>query len=70
MERQPVESSNIRSIGYDSSTDILQVEFKSNAVYNYYEVPENIYQELMSARSHGSYLNEHVKGRFVYSRII
>lgn len=65
MHRQPVSSSNIASIGYDPSTRTLEVEFNRGSVYRYLGVPEGTYRALMSAASHGSYLNSFVKG--VYS---
>ncbi len=64
MIRTPVSSSNIRSIGYDADSQVLEVEFLDGAVYEYYDVPEDVHQGLMSARSHGSYLHRHVRDRY------
>ena len=36
MIRQPVSSSNIRSIGYDSMSSTLEIEFHSGGVYQYF----------------------------------
>lgn len=70
MKRSYVTSSNIASIGYDASSMILEVEFHSGAVYQYYDVPESLFEGLMSADSHGRYLNEFIKkGGFRYERI-
>ena len=44
MKRQQVESSNLSSIGYDSEDQILEVEFKHGGIYQYFEVPENIFE--------------------------
>ncbi|HSK71442.1 MAG TPA: KTSC domain-containing protein [Pyrinomonadaceae bacterium] len=69
MNRLPVSSSNIVSIGYDSNSMILEVEFK-NSVYRYYGIPEYIYTELMSAESHGKYLDANIKkAGYDYERI-
>lgn len=38
MIRQPVSSSNIRSIGYDSKSNTLEIEFHSGGVYQYFGV--------------------------------
>ena len=43
MERQYVSSSNIASIGYDPDNLVLEIEFLSGAVYQYYDVPQSIY---------------------------
>ena len=61
MNRTPVTSSNIVSIGYDSETMILEVEFKGRTIYQYYNIPEHMYAELMNAPSHGRYLDTNIK---------
>lgn len=61
MERQSVESSNLASIGYDAENEILEVEFNHGGVYKYFEVPENVYEELMNASSHGQYFDRNIK---------
>ena len=40
MNRKPVRSSNISSIGYDSESKTLEIEFHSGGVYQYFNVPE------------------------------
>lgn len=69
MERVQVESSNIESIGYDSDSETLEIEFISSGLYQYYDVPEYVYGELMSADSHGIYFNANIKGTYRYSRV-
>ena len=69
MERTRVSSSNVYSIGYDASTNTLEVQFNNGSVYQYYSVPSSIYQGLMSASSHGSYLHAYVKGVYQYRQI-
>jgi len=69
MIRQPVSSSNIRSIGYDSKSQTLEIEFHSGSIYQYFDVPESIYNALMSASSHGSFFHRHIKGRFRWTKI-
>jgi len=60
MNRRNVQSSNIASIGYDSQKQILEVEFHQGSIYRYYDVPEIVYNGLMSATSHGQYLNLYI----------
>ena len=69
MVRVQVESSNIASIGYDSVTSTLEVEFLDGSVYQYYDVPDYVYDEIMSADSHGKYLSSNVKGTYNYSKV-
>lgn len=57
MQRKYVQSSDIASIGYDANLNILEIEFLSGGVYQYLSVSENIFHEIMSASSHGSYFH-------------
>lgn len=70
MERQYVTSSNILSIGYDPDNMILEVEFTTGAVYQYYDVSQSIYDGLMAADSHGTFLSAYVKkGGYRYAQV-
>ena len=62
-----VDSTNLARVGYESGT--LQIEFKKGEVYQYFNVPENIYNGLMLAGSHGEYFNENIRGKFKYQKI-
>ena len=69
MERKPVQSSNIATIGYNSNSLTLEVEFLNNSIYQYFDVPQNVYDDLMKASSHGQYLAQNIKGNYRYSRV-
>lgn len=69
MYRIPVSSSNIRSIGYDSQSAVLEVEFSCGDVYQYFNVPEHLYQGLMNASSKGQFLNDYIKYNYRYQKI-
>ena len=62
MERKIVSSSNIKSIGYLLS--VLEIEFKNRSIYQYRNVPENIYTRLMNSSSKGTYLSENIKDKY------
>ena len=63
-------SSNLRSIGYDSQSATLVVEFHSGAMYQYYGVPLAIYKGLMAARSKGNFLDSIIRhGPYRYQRL-
>ncbi len=57
MDRVPVVSTTMTSVGYDAETRTLEIEFTGGALYQYFDVPEEIYQELMAAESKGTYFN-------------
>jgi hypothetical protein len=60
LNRTPVLSSQIRSIGYDSAQQLLEIEFGSGEIFQYVGVPENVHKKLMSASSHGGYYMKHI----------
>ena len=47
MHRQPVESSAVRSVGYDKARRVLEVEVEGGAVYQYLGVPARDYFGLL-----------------------
>lgn len=62
MTRIPVQSSNIRAIGYDTGT--LEVEFKDGSVYQYADVPQKVHDALLKAPSIGTYFAKNIKGSY------
>jgi hypothetical protein len=65
-----VESSLVRSVGYDLPSSVLEVEFAdSGRVYEYLDVPLSVYSRLMAAESLGAYFNEHVRDMYPYREI-
>ncbi len=68
MNRQSVESSNLASIGYDAENEILEVEFNHGGVYQYFNVPENVYDELMNVDSHGVYFSANIRNDYEYQK--
>jgi hypothetical protein len=69
MEQIPVDSSNIASIGYDPGSQTLQVEFQGGRVYQYFDVPEGVFQEFLAASSKGKFFHANIKGSFRYARV-
>ena len=61
MDRIPVQSSNLASVGYDSSISMLEIEFNNGGIYQYYGVPQEIYEGLMNAGSKGTYFHQNIK---------
>jgi hypothetical protein len=59
MERQPVSSSNVLSVGYDPDERTTEVEFKGGSVYRYHDVEPHEHEALVNADSIGSHLHKH-----------
>ena len=68
MDRTPVSSSSMAEVGYDSSTETLEVLFHGGNVYQYFNVPAIVHERLMEASSVGKFFNSEIKGRFPESR--
>lgn len=66
----PVESSNIRSIGYDSDKRRLYIQFKTKAIYQYDDVPGHIAMGLMNAPSHGGYFATMIRDDYESTQIL
>ena len=51
------------------SIETLEIEFKNGGVYQYFDVPERVYNGIISASSHGEYLAHNIKGHYRYSKV-
>ncbi|HLP60968.1 MAG TPA: KTSC domain-containing protein [Candidatus Deferrimicrobium sp.] len=69
MTRIAVSSSNVESVGYDLNTQTLEVEFKNGNIYQYFDVPEAVYNQMVYADSAGEFLINNIKGVFRYARV-
>jgi hypothetical protein len=59
MQRIPVASSSIASIGYAPRERVLELEFRqSGEVYQYFDVPAEEYTAFLAADSKGTYMNQ------------
>jgi hypothetical protein len=67
MNETRMESTTLRALAYDDCREILQLEFRSRAIYYYYGVPAAVYEGLLGAPSKGSYFNRVIRGRFPYA---
>ena len=64
MEMISVISRAISDIGYDKPTQHMRIKFKQGDTYSYCRVPENIFLELLSATSKGTYYDRYIKDKF------
>lgn len=81
MQRTPVVSSQITSVGYDPVTLTLEIEFPSRkegprgiavgigSVYQYANVPSDVHQALIASESVGKYFGANIRGKFEYRKM-
>ena len=70
MKREPVESTAIKSIGYNEDKQILEVEIlDTGRVYKYFNVPLEEYMDFLDAKSLGEYYNRVIKENYEFREL-
>ena len=62
-------SAVIAGIKYDAASSTLRVVYVSGMVYDYKNVPEEVYIAMRTSFSKGAFLNQHIKGKYIYEKI-
>jgi hypothetical protein len=62
-------SSVVAEIKYDTCSRTLRIIYVSGMMYDYKNVPEQIYTALKTAFSKGTFLNKYIKGRYEFEKI-
>ena len=69
MERKKVNSSSIRTVGYDERGRVLEVEFNDGRINQYSGVSPEVHRRLISAPSIVSYFRDNVEESFPAKRL-
>jgi hypothetical protein len=69
IHREAVESTSIASAGFHAQLNILEIEFRSGAVYRYLEVPTGVFEGLQKAETKGRYFSQTIRDRYRYVRL-
>lgn len=69
MDRTPVQSSNVASVGYNKASKTLEVEFRTGRVYQYSGVHANTARAFLAAPSKGKYVWRRLRGNYSYVRV-
>ena len=64
MRRRRIESTAIASVGYDSTMSILEIEFTSGDVYEYFAVPPSVHHALLAAESPGRFFQSRIREKY------
>jgi lysyl-tRNA synthetase, class II len=64
-----VDSTTLRRVGYDAERQLLQIEFQNLSIYQYFDVPAAVCEELMQAPSKGAYFNRSIRPKFNFARV-
>jgi hypothetical protein len=66
IKRLTVDSTNLASAGYDRDSRVLEIEFRSGAIYRYHAVQPEIFENLMRAASKGRYFVREIRGKYEF----
>jgi KTSC domain len=69
MRVTAVTSTTLATVVYDEARKLLQLEFRSRAIYRYRGVPRAVHEALLGAPSKGRFFNQAIRGRFPFCRI-
>jgi len=64
MKRTYVMSTDIKSIGYEEDSRLLEIEFLDSSVYQFQNVPKIAHLALMMAPAKGLHFNNNIKNHF------
>jgi hypothetical protein len=62
-------STVIANMFYNASTETLRITFVSGMIYDYKNVPEEVYNALKASGAKGVYLNQHIKSKYSFEKI-
>jgi hypothetical protein len=62
-------SSVVRNISYEVSARRLRIVYVSGNAYDYFDVPEKVYEAMKLANSKGEFLNRQIKGHYGFVRV-
>lgn len=69
LKKHLVDSSNLEWVAYDKKNSELYIQFHSGGLYKYMNVPENIFNGLLSAGSHGRYFWMKIRDKYDYAKL-
>lgn len=64
----PVKSSVLDSVRYDAATRTLTLAFDSGDVYDYYDVPSEVYEKFMVADSKGAFFHNNIREKYRFHK--
>ena len=69
MERKKINSSQVRSIGYEASAQTLEVELTDGSIWQYMRVPSEVHRRFVAAPSVVSYYRDNIEEEYIRRRV-
>ena len=64
-----MESSSIASVGYRRASKLLEIEFRSGAIYRYRDVPKKVFTAFSASQSKGHFFSAEIRGKYTYDKV-
>ena len=69
MNRKRVNSSKLRSVGYDEVTRTLEVEMSNGQIYQYSGVYPEVYRRFMAAPNPTSFFDNKIEEEYTFKKV-
>ncbi len=69
-EKSFTDSKIIRKISYAPQSHIMTIEYVTGKIYDYHAVPQEDWNDALTAESIGKFVNNRIKGVFEYEQVI
>ena len=69
MQRKRVNSSKVRSVGYDEKSQVLEVELSNGQVYQYVKVYPEVYRQFMAAPNPTTFYDDKIAEDYTGRRV-
>jgi len=69
MDRKRVNSSKVRSVGYDEKTRTLEVEMSNGQVFQYPGVYPEVYRQFMAAPNPSAFFDDKIAEEYSAKRV-
>ena len=64
-----IKSSNLKFAVYNTNTKTLTTTFNNGSIYEYYDLPWDIFTKLRMTESQGKFFNEHISRKYKYKKV-
>jgi len=64
-----IKSSNLKSMSYETNSKTLTTTFNNGSIYEYYNVPWEIFTKFRMAESQGKFFNTEIGKNYKYKKI-
>jgi hypothetical protein len=64
-----IKSSNLQLATYNTTSKILTITFNNGSIYEYYDLPWNIFTKFRMTESQGKYFNTEISKNYKYKKL-